>query len=103
LLGGWVEVAQFHACVVGGEVPVDLALVAVGVLLPGGEFGVEHGEVVDAAVQALAGEGGELDLGDVEPGPVFWGCGGSPGRPSLIQDHHSVIITTVHNLPGQNT
>lgn len=42
-------------------------------LLPGGEFGVEHGEVVDAAVQALAGEGGELDLGDVEPGPVFGG------------------------------
>ncbi|WP_438453326.1 HTH domain-containing protein, partial [Streptomyces asiaticus] len=34
LLCGWVEVAQFHACVVGSEMPVDLALVAVGLLLP---------------------------------------------------------------------
>lgn len=62
--------AQFDSCVVGGEVPVDLTLVGVGLLLPGGELGVEHAEVLDAAVQALAGERGELDLGDVEPGPM---------------------------------
>ena len=39
--------------------------------LPGGEFGVEHVEVVDAPVEALAGQGGQLDLGDVEPGAVL--------------------------------
>ena len=50
--------------------PLDLALVAVGLLLPGSEFGVERGGCVDAAVQALAGQGGQFDLGDVKPGPV---------------------------------
>ncbi|WP_327556844.1 hypothetical protein [Actinophytocola sp.] len=60
----------------GGEVPLDLALVGVDGGLPGGEFGVEDVDVVDASVEALAGEGGEFDLGDVEPGPVFalWWC-----------------------------
>ena len=50
--------------------PLDLALVGVGGVLPGGQFGVEGVEVGDAAIEALAGQGGELDLGDVEPGPV---------------------------------
>ena len=63
--------AQSGAGVVGGEVPVDLALIGVGGVPPGGEFGVEDVEVADAAVQALAGQRGELDPGDVEPGPVF--------------------------------
>ena len=53
----------------GGEVP-SRPLVGVGGVLPGGEFGVEDVEVVDAAVQALPGQGGQLDLGDVEPGAV---------------------------------
>ena len=48
--------AEFDACVVGGELPVDLALGGVGGGLPGGEFGVEDREVVDAAVEALAGD-----------------------------------------------
>ena len=65
--------AQFDSRVVGGEVPLNLALVAVGLLLPGGQFGVEAGRLVDAAVQALAGERGQFDLGDVEPGPVAGG------------------------------
>ena len=46
--------------------------VLVGVL-PGGEFGVEGVEVGDAAVEALPGQGGQFDLGDVEPGAVFGG------------------------------
>src|SRR5262249_49097006 len=66
-----LQVAQLDSCVVGGELPVDLTLVGVGLLLPGGELGVEHGEVLDAAVQALAAARGELVLGDVEPGPVL--------------------------------
>ncbi len=63
--------AESGAGVVGGEVPVDLTLGGVGGVLPGGEFGVEGVEVGDAAVEALAGECGQFDLGDVEPGAVF--------------------------------
>jgi hypothetical protein len=48
--------------VAGGEVPVDLALVVVGGVLAGSQFGVEDAEVADAPVQALAGEGGQFDL-----------------------------------------
>jgi hypothetical protein len=70
-LGVWV--AEFDACVVGGELPADLALVGVDGVLPGGEFGVEGVEVADAAVEALPGQCGEFDLRDVEPGPVFGG------------------------------
>lgn len=68
-----VEVAESGAGVVGGEVPVDLTLGGVRGLLSGGEFDVEHGEVVDTAVEALAGECGQFDLGDGEPGAVFGG------------------------------
>ncbi|MFJ8273415.1 hypothetical protein ACIQ8G_24535 [Streptomyces sp. NPDC094154] len=59
--------AEFDACVVGGEVPVHLTLVGVGGVLPGREFGVEDVEVADPAVEALPGQCGEFDLGDVEP------------------------------------
>src|SRR5690242_2882301 len=51
-----VEVAQFDACIVGGELPVDLTLVGVGGVLPGGEFGIEGVEVADPAVEALPGQ-----------------------------------------------
>src|SRR5829696_5161946 len=48
----WIEVAEFYSGVVGGEMPVDLALAGVRGVLPGGELGIEGGEVADAAVQA---------------------------------------------------
>jgi hypothetical protein len=41
--------------------------------LPGGEFPVEGVEVFDPAAQALLGDAGQLDLGDVESGAVFRG------------------------------
>jgi len=66
-------VAEFDPGVVGGELPVDLALFGVGGVLPGGELGVEDLEVADAALEALPGQRRELDLGDVEPRPVFGG------------------------------
>ena len=53
--------------------PYDLALVGVGGVLPGGELSVEGLDVGYASVQALAGQGGQLDLGDVEPTAVLWG------------------------------
>lgn len=59
-----------------GEMPVDLPLVAVGGVLPGGEFSVENVQVSDAAVKALAGQGGQLDFCDGQPrsvsGGVWW-------------------------------
>ena len=63
--------AEFDPCIGGGELPVDLTLVGVGAVLPGAEFAVQDAQVGDATVQALAGQGGQLDLGDVEPGAVF--------------------------------
>ncbi|MEC3979816.1 hypothetical protein [Amycolatopsis sp. H20-H5] len=45
--------ARFDACVVGGELPADLALFCVDGVLPGGEFGVEGVEVADAAVETV--------------------------------------------------
>ncbi len=57
--------AEFDAGVVGGEVPLDLALIGVGLSLPGGEFGAQGLEVLDATVQALAGQHREFDLGNV--------------------------------------
>jgi len=66
-------VAESGAGVAGGEVPVDLPLVGVGGLLPGGQLSVEDVEVVDAPVEALAGQRGQFDLGDVEPGAVLGG------------------------------
>jgi hypothetical protein len=47
-------VAEFDAAVGGRELPVDLALLGVGRLLPGGEFGVEGVDVGDAPVEALS-------------------------------------------------
>ena len=63
--------SEFDAGVGCGELPVDLSLVGVGGLLPGGQLGVEHVEVVDASGEALPGQRGQFDLGDVQPGAVF--------------------------------
>ena len=51
--------------------PADLALIGVDGVLPGDQFRVEDVEVLDAPVEALAGQGGELDLCDVEPRAVL--------------------------------
>ena len=62
---------KFDAGVAGGEPPVDLALVGVDGLGPGGEFGVEDGEVGDTPAEALLGQAAQFDLGDVEPRAVL--------------------------------
>ena len=59
--------AEFDSGVIGGELPVDLALVGIGCFLPGGELIVEGVEVVDPAVEALSGERGQFDFGDFQP------------------------------------
>src|SRR5688572_18373668 len=52
------RVAESGAGVAGGEVPVDLPLVGVDVVLPCGQLGVEQVYVVDAPVETLAGQRG---------------------------------------------
>jgi len=66
-------VPEFDAGVAGGEPPVDLALVGVRGVGPGGEFLVEDIEFGDAPAEALFGQAGQFDLGDVEPGLVLGG------------------------------
>ncbi len=56
---------EFDAGVAGGELPVDLAFVGVGGVGPRFEFCVEDVDVGDAPAQALPGEAGQFDLGDV--------------------------------------
>ena len=63
--------AELHAGVFGGELPIDLTLVGVGGGLPGGEFAVEDFEVADTAIQALPCQRGEFDLGDARQEPCF--------------------------------
>jgi hypothetical protein len=55
-------VAEFDAGVGGGELPVDLAVVGVDGVLPGGEFGVEGVDVGDAPVEALSGQRAESSI-----------------------------------------
>jgi len=69
-------VTEFDAGVGCGELPVDLALVGVGRFLPGGQFDVQHGEVVDAPVEALPGQAGQLDLGPL--------CQAGVRRPAVV-------------------
>jgi hypothetical protein len=64
-------VSEFDAGVAGGEPPLDLAFVGVGGGGPGGELGVEDIEFGDAPAEALLGQAGQFDLGDVEPGAVL--------------------------------
>jgi len=54
-----------------------LPLVGVGGCLPGGEFGVEEVDVVDAPVEALAGQRGRSISATLSRDPCL-GCGGSP-------------------------
>ena len=63
--------AELHAGVFGGELPIDLTLVGVGGGLAGGEFAVEDFEVADTAVLALPCRRGEFDLGDARQEPCF--------------------------------
>ena len=63
----------------GGEVPGDRRVLLVAHLLLGGHFSAEHVKIVDAAVEALASEDRELDLGDPEPpGAGDLGVGAHP-------------------------
>ena len=44
----------------------------IAVSIPGGNFGLESGEVREAALKGLAREDGEFDFSHVEPRAMFW-------------------------------
>jgi transposase-like protein len=49
----WVQSLEFHSGVGGGELPVDPYPLSVAVVLPGGDFALQCGEVRDATVETL--------------------------------------------------
>ena len=61
---------ELGAGVVDGELPADGGSLLVARGLPGGDLGGERVAVADAAVEALAGEQRELELGHVQPAAV---------------------------------
>jgi hypothetical protein len=46
----------------GGELPVNVGLVCVSLCIPGVNFGLESWEITNAAIEALAREGGEFNF-----------------------------------------
>ena len=66
-----MSVLQFLAGFLGGKGPIDFdgGLIAVG--LPGQGFLFELLRAANAAVEALAGKGGKLNFGHIEPGTVL--------------------------------
>src|SRR5687768_16924981 len=66
----WVQVLQLDAGVLGPELPVDAAAGGVAPRFPGGDLPLQGRPIRDAAVEALAGQDAQLDLGDVEPAAV---------------------------------
>lgn len=65
-----MELSQFDASIVGRELPIDNLAVVV-VVRPGGDLLFEGFDIGDAFLQALVAQDAHLDLGDVEPTPVF--------------------------------
>src|ERR1051326_9055052 len=65
-----VEMAELDPGISGGELPVDRPGGGVSVGLPGRNLLPKQGSVRDAAVQALAAQDAEFELGDVEPTAV---------------------------------
>jgi len=54
-------------------VPVDWSAALIATPLPSGDFASHGREVRETAIKALAGEGTEFDLGDIQPTAMF-GC-----------------------------
>src|SRR5260370_1860892 len=81
-----VGAAHFGAGFFGCEHPFDAGAGGVSLLLPCGDFTDEARGVVDSAIQTLAAEHPDLDLGPVEPAGMPGGVlelqasQNSPGR-----------------------
>ena len=94
---------EFDAGVPGRQLPVHGHAQGVAVAHPSLDLGSQHGLAFDAPVQALPGQGRELDFGDVEPAAVL-GCvvpfqprGDAPrlGRGKGLVEHAGVVRVEV--------
>src|SRR5436190_619649 len=80
-----VDVAELDTCLVDGKAPVNLHLVGVSCLIPSLNFTAKVIDRADSARQALAAQGTQLVLGDVQPTSMLRGVmdfesfGHSPG------------------------
>src|SRR5215207_3314422 len=72
-LSCWVEMLELDAGVLGGEPPVDTTTGPVARHLPGCDLLLRGRLVGQAAVQALLGQHGQLELGHVQPAAVLGG------------------------------
>jgi hypothetical protein len=63
----WVEAFEFDARILRGELPVTPFWGRVAPLFPLCCFLYECLPICDPAIQALQGQGTELDLGNIEP------------------------------------
>ena len=86
--------------------PVDLGSDPVSVGLPGGDFGAQDVDGIDAAVEALADHHADFDLGDVQPTAVLGGIDEleavpqrlGPGRvEGLVERAGAVGVEVVHH------
>src|SRR5271156_806955 len=64
---------ELCAGIKSGEVPVDGSHAVVPVPFPGGHFFSQQVNAWDSAIEALAVERTQFNLGDVEPTAMFWG------------------------------
>jgi len=101
-----IEALEFDSCVVGRELPVDLGSGPVSGCLPGGDFGAQDVDGVDAAVEVLSDDYAELDLGDVQPAAVLGGIDELEAIPQslgagwlevLVESAGAVGVEVVHH------
>jgi len=64
-------VQEFDAGILGRKLPVHGRAQGIASVHPSFDFGPQSGFAFDAWVQALGGQGRELDFGDVEPAAVL--------------------------------
>ena len=94
---------KLDAGILGRELPVHGFAQGVAVVHPGLDLGSQHGLAFDAPVQALRGQGRELDFGDVEPAAVLGRVvplqpgGDAPrfGRSKGLVEHAGVVRVEV--------
>src|ERR1700722_2632038 len=68
-----VEVLEFDTGIFGREVPIGFDVIAIAVVLPGGDFLDEGCLSGDGAGEELRGKHTKLGLSQIEPAAVFGG------------------------------
>ena len=104
----WVEAFEFDAGIQGGKLPVHAFLGRIAPLFPLFGFLSERLHIWYPPIQALQGQGTELDLGDIEPTTMLGGMvdlqtRGQPtgllGRKRLIERANPMRIEMITDQP----